>query len=125
MFLSDESGVVFALGKVLDQTTCPTDKLILSRAGLGSGRRVGEELLENMEERLGIHHSGLLYVRGLDENRSHEFSSWREFNGTILIKSTYVTQTRIFKRRQKIDLGRDQNSIRDRSLEFSPKSWFR
>ena len=52
--LTDESGIVFALGKILDQTASPTNTFGTSRAGLGCSGGVGKELFEDAKERFGV-----------------------------------------------------------------------
>mmetsp|Transcript_15014 Transcript_15014/g.42411 ORF Transcript_15014/g.42411 Transcript_15014/m.42411 type:complete len:609 (-) Transcript_15014:121-1947(-) len=52
--LSDQGGVVLALGKVLDEATCPSDALGLAGACLGGSWRVGQELLKDAEQGLGV-----------------------------------------------------------------------
>mmetsp|Transcript_6379 Transcript_6379/g.17392 ORF Transcript_6379/g.17392 Transcript_6379/m.17392 type:complete len:394 (+) Transcript_6379:318-1499(+) len=52
--LSDEGGVLLALGEVLDEAACPSHTLGLAGARLGGGWGVGEELLEDAEEGLRV-----------------------------------------------------------------------
>ena len=54
-------------------------------------------------------------------NKKYPTIGWYQFKILLARRVKLIN----LKRRQNTDLSRDQNSIRDRSLEFSPKSWFR
>jgi hypothetical protein len=82
--LSKKSRILFRLGQVFDETTCPTDSLRLSRSRLGSGGRVGQQLLKNTNEGIrvfeGRHGSTATHGRvledgddaGLEEGKIHQ-----------------------------------------------------
>jgi hypothetical protein len=52
--LSNEGSIFLALGKILDQATCPTDTFRLARSRLGSRGRVGKELLKDAKKTVGV-----------------------------------------------------------------------
>jgi len=52
--LANESGILFTLREVLDETASPTDTFGFAGSRLGNGWRVSKELLENAKERVGV-----------------------------------------------------------------------